>query len=147
MSIRLRKPLANVWKNIIKVKILLFLDFLHNVRRIISMTQTDLCHYNTNLSLISQPTLSFLSPCFFQNTDQVCALIPWKQLMYKVPDESCLRNEYASMCAVCHRKKKEQTPQQFSKVTLKAASVQILVTLRSFISLSQFKSNFIDVLK
>ena len=31
MSIRLRKPLANVWKNIIKVKILLFLDFLHNV--------------------------------------------------------------------------------------------------------------------
>ena len=30
MSIRLRKPLANVWKNIIKVKILLFLDFLHN---------------------------------------------------------------------------------------------------------------------
>ena len=66
MSIRLRKQLANVWKNIIKVKILLFLDFLHNVvRRIISMTQTDLCHYNTNLSLISQPTLSFLSPCFF----------------------------------------------------------------------------------
>ena len=48
MSIRLRKQLANAQKNTIKVKILLFLDFLHNVFRVWNMIKQMYSYYDTN---------------------------------------------------------------------------------------------------